>query len=91
MFTLDWSDPQIFWLNVTNWVLLIVTVVCLAVVAYGAIREALKRLHVRIPIGVREPMDPHMAAIPDLGLTMADGGEKVEVKDPEQRIFRRKK
>ncbi len=91
MFTLNWSDPQTFWLNVTNWVLLIVTGVCLAIVAYAAVRELLKRLHARIPIGVRESFDPHMAALPDLGITMADGGEKVETRDPEQRIFRPKK
>lgn len=90
MFTLNWSDPQTFWLNVTNWVLLAVTAVCLAIVVYAVGREVLKRLHARFPIGVRETFDPHIAALPDLGLTMADGGEKVKIKDPEQRIFRRK-
>ena len=89
MFTLNWSDPQTFWLNVTNWVLLVITAVCVLIVAYGATRELVKRLHARIAIGVRESFDPHMAVLPELGLTMADGGEKV--KDPEQRIFRHKK
>jgi hypothetical protein len=91
MFTLNWSDPQTFWLNVTNWVLLVVTAVCVLIVAYAAIREVVKRLRDRVPIGVRESFDPHIAALPDLGLTMADGGERVRIKDPEQRIFRHKK
>ena len=72
MFNLNWSDPEIRWLVVTNWTLFAVTIICLAVVGYGVAVEVLKR--------VREPrtVDDHAVLVPDLGLTMADGGEKAK-------------
>jgi hypothetical protein len=75
MFTLDWSDPRTFWLNVTNVVLIAVTLICVAVVAYGVMRELWLRLRHRIPILMREAGDVHALNMPELGLTMADGGE----------------
>ena len=75
MFTLDWTDPRTLWLNVTNVVLIAVTLICVAVVAYGVMRELWVRLRHRIPILMRETGDMHVRHMPDLGLTMADGGE----------------
>jgi hypothetical protein len=77
MFTLDWTDPRTFWLNVTNVVLIAVTLVCVAVVAYGVMRELWARLRHRMPILTREQGDVHALHMPELGLTMADGGEPV--------------
>ena len=81
MFNIDWSDPQTFWLNVTNVVLLLTTVICLAVVVYGVGREVLARLRQRMPILARET-SPHVSSFPELGLTMADGGEPVSENKP---------
>ena len=91
MFTLNWNDPQVYWLNVTNWILLLVTVVCVVILAAAVAREVLRRVRSRMPIGVREPLDAHVAAYPDLGFTMADGGERVEPDNRKPRSFRRDK
>jgi hypothetical protein len=77
MFTLDWNDPRTFWLNVTNVVLILVTLICIAVVAYGVMRELWLRFRQRMPILVRESGDAHALHMPELGLTMADGGEPI--------------
>lgn len=83
MFTLDWNDPQTFWLNVTNVVLALVTLASVVIIAFGVGQELLGRLRRRIPILRREP-DTHALRVPELGLTMADGGEPID-KKPEQR------
>jgi hypothetical protein len=72
MFNLDWADPEVRWLVITNWTLFAVTIICVAVVAYGVAVEILKR--------VRQPhtADDHAVLVPDLGLTMADGGEQAK-------------
>ncbi len=70
MFNLSWSDPEVRWLVVTNWTLFAVTIVCLAVIAYGVGVELLKRVR------HQATADDHAVLVPELGLTMADGGEK---------------
>jgi uncharacterized membrane protein YeiH len=63
-----------FWLNVTNIALGVVTLVCLLAVAGEVVRELLVR-H-RASAALRE--DDHLFAVPGLGLTMADGGKRVD-------------
>ncbi len=74
------ADPETFWLNVTNIGLGLATLFCMAVVAWAVAHEALVRLRHRA--AVRQPApsaaDPHVVLLPELGLTMADGGEKVD-------------
>lgn len=70
MFGLDMSDAEVFWLNVTNVGLGIVTIVCLVMLACGIFYQ-LSRRHRKRPGG---PDDPALDA-PELGLTMADGGK----------------
>jgi hypothetical protein len=71
----DPSNTETFWLNVTNLSLGIVTLVCIAAVITVAVRElALRRSRVKVPIAA----DDHAFALADLGITMADGGEKVD-------------
>jgi len=71
---LDMSDPQTYWLNLTNIVLGLVTLVCCVVIGRAVFKELFaterKRAHVEA--------DDHAFALDGLGLTMADGGEKVE-------------
>ncbi len=81
MLGVDLGDPKTLWLNLTNIALGVVTVVCFAVVGWGALTEIVKRLRVRWGL-VAEP-DDHTFAVPELGLTMADGGRKVQDEDDE--------
>jgi hypothetical protein len=75
MFGLDWGNPQTLWLNLTNLALGIVTVLALAVVAVGVAQEVLaKRRKAREFAGMDEEVR-HMLRVPELGMTMADGGE----------------
>jgi hypothetical protein len=71
----DWSDPNTFWLNVTDIVLGVVTLACLAFIAQAVVRAVYARLVARLPL--RPHRDPHSFALPELGLTMADGGEPI--------------
>lgn len=75
MFENDLGDPKTLWLTITNIVLGVLTLLCFAVVGWGAASEALARLRRRWGFGL-EP-DDHFFSTPDLGMTMADGGKKV--------------
>jgi hypothetical protein len=66
----DRSDPAMFWLNMTNLGLGIVVGLCFLAVLYGVARDVLER--------VRARADRHTFYAPDLGVTMADGGEPEE-------------
>ena len=73
MFDLNWSDPDVRWLVITNWTLFAVTMICVGVVLYGIAIEVLKRVR-------QHAHDDHTVMVPELGLTMADGGEKTSKK-----------
>lgn len=77
MFGIDWGNPQTLWLNLTNLALGIVTLLGLLVVAGGIAQEVLaKRRKARELAGMDDEMR-HMLNVPELGLTMADGGEPI--------------
>lgn len=84
MFYLDMGDPETFWLNVTNIGLGIVTFICLVVVACAVAYQFLPQLKKRFA-GNPAVSDSHAFHVPGLGLTMADGGEKVWKKGKEPR------
>ena len=67
------NSPDTFWLNFTNIALGLVTLLCVLVVTGGVVRELLHRRGQR---ALRE--DDHAFATPALGVTMADGGERIE-------------
>jgi hypothetical protein len=73
MFNLNWSDPDVRWLVITNWTLFAVTMACIGIVLYGVVLQLLKRRS--------ERTDEHAMMVPELGLTMADGGERAETKN----------
>jgi hypothetical protein len=79
----DWSDPNTLWLNVTDIALGIVTLACLAFVAQAAFREVYARLANRVSARLHE--DSHALALPELGLTMADGGEPINTPKSDHR------
>ncbi len=66
---------EVFWLNVTNLVLGLATLICLLVIGYTAFREIRDR--VRMHAGETEKVDDHSFVIDGLGVTMADGGERL--------------
>jgi hypothetical protein len=76
MFILD--VPDTLWLNLTNIALGIVTLICLVAVGRVVFQEVMSRVRARVP---RYQTDPHAAFVPELGLTMADGGTPVD-EDP---------
>jgi hypothetical protein len=81
----DW----VFWLNVTNIALGVVVVLAVLLLAYGIIWELVirHRKHSRtrnIDAEVQAMLHDefgHSMAVPELGLTMADGGERVKAED----------
>jgi hypothetical protein len=74
MFTYAWNDPQTLWLNITNIVLGLVTLACVGLVGFAVWRELRGRLRKRQTV-TGDEFDAHVAHFPELGLTMADGGE----------------
>jgi hypothetical protein len=82
----DW----VFWLNLTNIALGIIVVLALLLIAYGVIWEVLIRR--KKHAGLRD-VDAemqsmlkkefgHTLTVPELGVTMADGGEHVKSGSP---------
>jgi hypothetical protein len=72
---IDISDPQTFWVNMTNVVLGLVTLCCAVLLGSVVINELLERWVGRVLGGVAT--DPHAIGVQGLGMTMADGGEKI--------------
>lgn len=72
----DPIDPETYWLNITNITLGVVTVVCLIAVGTMVVREVMAKMRKRVQVPAYR--DNHVFAFSDLGITMADGGEKVD-------------
>ncbi len=76
---IDWADHEAFWLNVTNAVLGLVTLIAFAAVFGGIAIEVGERAWKRIVAFARG--NPHALRVPDLGPTMADGGDRTKDRD----------
>ncbi len=67
-------DPSGDWLDFTNFILGVTTLICVLVVAWAGVKEFAKRT-------ARKPAaNPHALDVPELGMTMADGGEPLDRK-----------
>jgi hypothetical protein len=75
------DGPDTFWLDFTNIALGLVTLLCVLVIAGGVVRELLVRWEHRAAVAG----DDHAFATPRLGVTMADGGERVDREESEPR------
>jgi len=79
---LNWSDPETTWLNITNIVLGFVVVLCVVIMLGGVAHEFISRARKRHRIDAELDRDMRLLRddrafdSPDLGITMADGGEK---------------
>jgi hypothetical protein len=76
----DLNDPKIFWLNITNIILGIVTLACCVAVGYGVVREVLARIRKSKTTPVIS--DDHTFLAHSLGITMTDGGERLDEGSP---------
>jgi hypothetical protein len=85
---LNWYDPQTYWLNVTNMALGIVIAICVMVVLGGVAHEFASRIRKRrrieaeIDRDILQLADGDTCHVHGLGVTMADGGEKLRQPDP---------
>jgi hypothetical protein len=84
------NDPSTYWLTITNVGLGVVTLVCCGAVAVGIVQElaakrrkaaSLSKLDSEVADLVSSFGDGHAFHIPNLGVTMADGGEEIGGKD----------
>lgn len=65
---------QVFWLNVTNIVLGLVTLSCILVIGFATLREIRQQIKAK----GRVEVDDHSFVVSGLGVTMADGGKKMD-------------
>ena len=86
------NDPSTYWLTITNIALGLVTATCLVAVGVSIVQElaararkraALSKLDAEVSALVASYRDSHMLDIPELGVTMADGGEELGKKEKE--------
>jgi len=84
------NDPSTYWLTFTNAALGIVVLICCAAVAVGVIQEivakrkkasAMSNLDREVNDLVNAYQDGHAFHLPELGMTMADGGQVSGSKD----------
>ncbi len=68
----DLGDPR-SWTNFTNWVLVAVALIAAGYIGFGILRQKFGRR----TNPAQAFSDAHTLFLPDLGITMADGGEKV--------------
>jgi uncharacterized membrane protein YgaE (UPF0421/DUF939 family) len=78
------AGSDVFWLNTANIILGVVVAVCVAVLGLGVLREFQLRarkhteLSASIDRDLKVMLDTHAFEMPELGLTMADGGERLD-------------
>ena len=84
------SDPSTYWLTLTNAALGVVVLICCGAVAIGVFQEivakrkkaaAMSKIDREVSDLVASFQDGHTFHLPELGITMADGGEGLEKKD----------
>ena len=67
------AGPDTFWLDFVNIGLGLVTLLCVLLVGFGVVHE----LRYRFTRG-RKLVDDHAFETPELGVTMADGGKRID-------------
>lgn len=80
------SDPSAYWLNVMNIVLGVVVLLGCGAVALGVLQEFAVRRRKRATVSgldreVADLFGSHAFQLPNLGVTMADGGDPLDKKE----------
>ena len=84
------NDPSTYWLTITNAALGVVVLICCFAVAIGVFQEfaakrkkvtAMSQLDREVSTLVASYQDGHTFHLPQLGVTMADGGEELGKKE----------
>jgi hypothetical protein len=83
------NDPSTYWLTVMNVVLGLVVLICCGALGVGVFQEIVARRRKRAAdAGLDSEVsdlvasfDGHSFHVPELGLTMADGGDPTDQKD----------
>ncbi len=83
------NDPSTYWLSVMNVVLGLVVLICCGALGVGVFQEIVSRRRKRVAATALDrevsdlvaSFDGHAFDVPQLGLTMADGGEPADRKD----------
>ncbi len=70
------TDSDTFWLTITNTILGLVTLICVVAMGSGLYQDVKARVLARRR--VRVPADDHAFVLPKLGITRADGGERID-------------
>ena len=87
------NDPSTYWLTITNITLGLVTLICTVAIGIGIVQELAARRKKRAALSTldREVTDlvagfgeSHIFNVPNLGVTMADGGEPAREKEKER-------
>ncbi len=76
---MNWGS-DLFWLYAVNIALGLVMLGCIIAVGGTAVRELLQR-HARRVALAHDAHDDHVFLTPELGATMADGGERLDRPD----------
>ena len=79
----DTNDPSFLWLVITNFAMAAVVLICVVVLGAAVLREVAVRL--RRTATAPGTTDDHAFQLPELGLTMADGGEREDDSKEPQR------
>jgi hypothetical protein len=88
MFGVNWNDPETMWLNLTNLGLGLIVAACFVALGYALLVDVYKRVRGTAgesPLSYERGLDAHALHTPELGLTMADGGEPAEKPAPRRR------
>jgi hypothetical protein len=72
----DLLQAETYWLSLTNIILGGATLACLLSVGWVVVKEVAGRVRERALVASFE--DDHSFVLPDLGITMADGGERLD-------------
>jgi hypothetical protein len=72
------DGPDTFWLNFTNIALGLVTLACVLVIVAGAVHQLAARRGKRTARKRDAATDDHAFVSSELGLTMADGGRRLD-------------
>jgi hypothetical protein len=85
------TGSEVLWLNLTNIALGVVVLICFVAIAVCAIHEGptLRRKRAAVSAELDADMkkwfaDDRTFHVPELGITMADGGERVDNPEQEQ-------